>query len=103
MSVRTHLSRQTRSGRHNLNWNGSYVALSSVEETNLTAPIKIYVEVTYAGVVSVSLSNNAADKIREVNPGQTHYFDECYSPHQLYINSSVSDAGEYLYYRYGIN
>lgn len=101
MSARTRLSRIIKNGRVELNWDGSWVQLTSLVTENLTAPIKIYVVATYTGIVGVAISAADNSQIREVSGGVHYYFDEVDTPSKLYINPNSSEAAKYLYWRCG--
>lgn len=102
MGTRTKLSRIAKTGRVEINWSGTWTQLDSTEEEYLTAPIKLVLDSSYIGTIDVALSNSDSAQIRQMNPGETHYFDEVNSPHKLYIKPSDIDVGKYLIYRYGV-
>lgn len=101
MAVRPYLSSLTRCGRIELTNTGAYTQLTATVATNLTAPVKLFVQHGYSGIVKVSLSNNDAQQIRYIVGGDTAYFDEVNSPSKLWIKPTVNSPGYFLYWRAG--
>ena len=101
MGLRSYLSKNCNSEYGTMDTVfGSWVQLSSTEVTNLTAPIKIYVQPDYAGSLKVSLGADAS-QIRWVEDGGMEIFDEVSSPHKLYIQSTVNDINYKFFWSYG--
>ncbi len=101
MPVRPYLSQITRCGRIQLTNTASWQQLTVTEAETLTSPVKIFVTSGYLGQVKVALANDNATQIRFIIGGDTHYFDECNSPHKLWIKPTVNDPTAYLYWRCG--
>lgn len=105
MGCRTHISRTIKNNRVELNfliWTQLTTWTPGVTY-RLVSPIKLFLPSSYIGdMVYIGISNNDAYTIREVFPGELHFFDEVDDPSKLYIKPSDSIGGQYLYWRCGI-